>query len=156
MFFHCCQGRDTRRISPLASQNFLFYIMYFKMWVWVLLCGNLWCGVNDSLQNCPAALMGGSDNFSVVSWESFYISPRWHCSLGGYCVASLPQSTCLAISLLGMFCKNQLITGNAGPRYLCPFGNTHTFSWCCKPETQATLQGGELADTSWNLRRCGD
>lgn len=31
VFFHCCQGRDTRGIGPLASRTFLFYVPNFKM-----------------------------------------------------------------------------------------------------------------------------
>lgn len=31
VFFHCCQGRDTRGIGPSASHTLLFYGPDFKM-----------------------------------------------------------------------------------------------------------------------------
>lgn len=62
---------------------------------WVLLCGNLQHDVHDSFQNCPAALMRQQQFLGGLLGVLWHFSLRRLCSLGGYCVASLPQSVCV-------------------------------------------------------------
>lgn len=148
MFFHCCQGRYRRGTGPLASQNF-FCFMNFKMWVRVLFCGNLRCGVNDSFQNCPIALMRQWQLVGIF-WESFYVSP-WMALRTGWLFCSLTALERLVSHFPSdryfVFHKNQLTTWMEF-RTLLSGSLGNTFSWLWKPKTQAVLCCGEI---SWHL-----
>lgn len=123
------KGGTQGELAPGPPKT-LFYVRNFKMWVWVLFCGNWRCSVNDSFQNCPAALMrqwqflsslwGVLFHFSLDDFQSGWLS----CSLAD------PERLASLSPLIGIFCKTRPVTWSLGPCYLGP------------RKTQATTFGG--------------